>query len=512
MPAPPNIKKFMEKKMNLLPLVSKLENLNFKSPLLIASLSLLTLAGCGSSSSGSSSSSEGYINLYNVSANSPEIFLTVDEDLEKDEEDEVEITYPGVAYTDSSGIYELDDQEYFYELGWQDEDDDDRDDLTLIFQDKVKIEKEKISFLVVSEDISNPSVINYSIDIVDDEDDDVDDLFNLRVLNMHTKSEGLDVYMSESDETFNEAVLVGSYAYQELSDNKKFDQDEYVFYVTAAGADEVLYESQEISFPYSSQYVISVRPYKGTDETTFVIDKISLSSITSYPDANADASYKVYNAILPHDLIPTYAGSIDFYLDNKDETPEYADVALHTDTVESNVARSDYSVSVTVAGTDDKLLHNHLLSLPENSDKSIFFYLDEEEIDDEDDDKDGEIEITIKSLVVDNSTDESIYDHQIKMINLVDDEDFSAVTFYYVRNNELVDTTPYYRTTSYARASEIDLVNNTYQVYAIATEDSSEVILGIEELVLDEDSKELFLILEEDMTSPSGYRMTFKNQ
>lgn len=505
--------------MNLITPLQSLKISYLSKSIVIASVALFSLSGCGSDS-GSSSSKEGYINLYNVSANSPEIYLTIDEDIDKDEEDEVEVTYSGVAYTDALGSRSLTPNEYIYELAWQEDDSSDRDDLTLIHQEEIKIINEQVNFLVVAEDIQNPTILNYTMDIIDDDDDDVDDLFNLRVLNMHTKSEGLDVYMSDTDETFNEAVLVGSYAYQELSDNQKFDQDEYIFYITDAGQEEVLYKSQEISFPYSSQYIVSVRPFVSGDEATFVIDKISLSSITAYPDADADASYRVFNAISEHELLPTYSGSVDFFLSGIDDTPEAADLAQHEFSEKLTVAKNDYSVSLTVAGTDEVLLNNHLLTLPENSNKTIFFYLDEENVDEDgdgnvDEDGDGivdEVEITINSLVVDNSIDQSIYDHQIKMINLVDNEDFSSIAFYFVRNDELIDTTPYKTTVSYGRSGEIDLVNNTYQVYAVASEDSSDIILSIEELVLDEDSGELFLVIEEDETTPSGYRLTYSNQ
>ena len=49
---------------------------------------------------------------------------------------------------------------------------------------------------------------------LEDEEDEDNDLFNLRVLNLHPDSAGVDFYMSESDETFNEATLVGQFNYQ----------------------------------------------------------------------------------------------------------------------------------------------------------------------------------------------------------------------------------------------------------------------------------------------------------
>lgn len=487
-------------------------------PLAIATMSLAMLVGCGSDSS--SESSNGYLNFYNVSANAPEVFFTIDEDLDEDEDDEVEITYPSVAFEDSSGIYDVDENEYFFELAWQDDDSSDRDDLALIYQDKIEVKDDQVTFVVLAEDITKPNVLTYNIDIIDDEDDDTDDLFNVRVLNMHPYSAGIDVYMSESDETFNEAELVGNYAYTELSDNQKFEQDEYIFYITEAGKDEVMYESESISFPYSSQYVMSIRENLDSDSATFVMDKVALTNITTYPDANANAEFKVFNSIIEHEQLPNYTGAIDFYLDVLDDSPEMTNLSTGIFSDELIIEKNDYNLILTVAGTDETILQNHILTLPENSNKTIFFYLNEEDVDhdgdgDVDEDGDGivdEVEISINSLVVDNSTDTGIYDHQIKMINLIDDQDFSFVKFYYVRNNELIETTPYSQTASFASPSSINLVNNTYKVYAIATDDGSEILLSTMELVLDEETNELFLIIEEDINSVTGYKMTKLDQ
>ena len=46
--------------------------------------------------------------------------------------------------------------------------------------------------------------------------DDDNDLFNLRVLNMHPDSVGAELYMSKSDETFNEAESIEQLAYKRV--------------------------------------------------------------------------------------------------------------------------------------------------------------------------------------------------------------------------------------------------------------------------------------------------------
>lgn len=481
--------------------------------------SLLGLAGCGSSDDGGDT---GHLQFYNASKNAPAVFLTIDEDLEEDDDDEVEITYAGVNYGYATSLKEVEDQSYFYELAWQDEDSQDRDDLELIFESQLTVTKDNIQFIVLSEDITTPHVEVYDIPVVDDDDDATDDLFNVRFLNMHPDSEGIDVYMSDANETFNEAILVGQYAYKGLSDNFKFDQDEYLFYITKAGTTEVLYQSSEVDYGYPSQYVMVVRENSGTGTSPYAIDRVSTSATTEYLDFNSQAQFKVYNAIQTHELIPDYQNSVDVYVDGdgEDEQADITDLAKghFSDTIIRN--HGDYSLDVLVAGTDEKLLKNHLLTLAENSNKSVFVYLEEKDVDhdgdgDVDEDGDGivdEIEVTLHSLVVNNSVRESIYDHDISMVNLVDSDDFSLVNFYFVRSDETIETANYTKTVGYTAAESITLLNNTYQVFAVAEENSSDMIIATTELILNEDSNNLHMIIETDESSATGYALTIANQ
>jgi hypothetical protein len=480
--------------------------------------SVFALSGCGGDSGGSSGI--GYVKFYNASSNSPALFLTIDADLEDDSDDELEITFNGIEYTKALTNYEVETDDYFYELAWQDEDSTDRDDLELVFEGSIAVEKDMIQLIVASDNIVAPQVDIYSIEVIDDDDDTDDDLFNLRILNMHPDNAGIEIYLSKSDETINEAVLIGQYATDELSDNQKFDQDEYVFYIKTVGSDEVLYTSSDIDYAYPSQYIMVVRENTGSGTSPYAIDRVSSSSTVEYLDAESSAKFRAYNAIQSHDLIADYQDNFDLYVDGIDDEPEIAALELGQFSATQTVDKGDYSLDLIIPETQGALLSNHLLTLAENTNKTVFFYLNEEDVDhdgdgDVDENDDGivdEIEVTIHSLVVDNSTRESIYDHEIKMINLVDSDEFTLVKFYFVRSDETIETALYNRNAVYAQPESINLLNNTYQVFAVAEEDSSEIILSSFELVLDEDSNELFLVVEDDADSPTGYRIEMIKQ
>ena len=114
--------------------------------------------------------------------------------------------------------------------------------------------------------------------------------------------------------------------------------------------------------------------------------------------------------------------------------------------------------------------------------------------------------------MVSNSSRSSIYDHEIKMINLVDSAEFGSFTIYFVRNDETINTAYYKKVVSFADSELLYLNNNTYQVYVVAKDNSSDIILNAFELTLDEESKEQFMIVEVDDTQPTGYKVSLFDQ
>jgi hypothetical protein len=302
--------------------------------------------------------------------------------------------------------------------------------------------------------------------------------------------------------------------------NQKFDQDDYIFYITKAGSTEVLFQSNDINFSYSSQYVMAIRENTGAGTSPYVLDKMSNSSIESFIDADSEAQFNAYNAISKHDLLPEYQGTFSLHLNGVDDSPEIEALAIGALSQPIVLAKGDYSVDMVIADESDLLLKNHLLSLEENTHKTAFFYLDEVEVDDDNDgdvDENGdgivdEIRLDVHSLVVNNSSRSSIYDHEIKMVNLVDSSEFGAFTVYFVRNDETIESALYKRAVSFAESELLYLKNNTYQVYVVAQDNSSNIILNAFELILNEESNEQFMIVEVDETQPTGYKVSLFDQ
>jgi hypothetical protein len=158
--------------------------------------------------------------------------------------------------------------------------------------------------------------------------------------------------------------------------------------------------------------------------------------------------------------------------------------------------------------------------MPANAQRTLFYYttktaVDEDGDGDIDENGDGiidENEAIVQTLVVNNSNQNRLYDHEIEIINLVDSDDFTGVSFYFVKSDESIETADNRRTVGLATLQSVVLRNNTYEVYAIADIDGRDIILKSQLLVLDEDSGEQFLIFEENENTASGYLMTFVDQ
>jgi len=481
---------------------------------LVASLLLFILLGCDSSND---NSGEGFVKLYNLSKDSPSIYLTVDENLsvESDEDDEhYEQTYSSVAYGDVHSNISLTSQDYYYQLAWQDDDSSSTEDLSVIYESTLTLAEDTIQMIVLSGSILSPQVMVHSIPVIDEEDDSTNDLFNLRVLNMHSGQQAVDFYLSKENESFNEAILVGQAEYQQLSDNQKHDQDDYVFYITTAGSDEVLFRSNSIAFPYASQNIMVVRDNSGAGTSPYVLDKLSDSTVIEYVDADAEAQFSAYNAVANSDYIVDYNEAFALHINGIDDTPAVAFLPYGEISNALRFASGDYSLDLTTTEQGTPLLSNHLLSLVENANKTIFFYAEQEYIDSDNDgniDENGdgiidEIEENIFSLIVENSPLIGIYEHEIEIVNLIQSDDFSQVEVFFVRQDEDIESANFHRAVSYKDTNAILLKNNSYQVFVIAQDNGSSIILNSFELILNEESSEQFMILEAHEDSPTGYK------
>jgi hypothetical protein len=485
--------------------------------------SLFIIAACGSSDD--DDESVGSVKLYNTSSNAPDVFLTLDEDLDNDYDGEIERTYSGVGFGEAGSRFEVPSTTYNIELAWQDEDSSLRKDLSIIYESSVFIPEDTTALYVLTESFPNPIITEYFVPEIDLEDDTTNDLFNLRFLNVHPDFDRFDVYISASDETFNEAVFMGSHPYLALSENSKFEEGEYIFYVTDSDTNELLFTSETVSYAFNSQYIVAFRENFGAGEFAFVLDNIGPTTFSEYQASNAQAEFRIYNGILTSDLLEDYEGDIAISVSNlfgesASEQQVTETLGLGSFTPVFTVENGDYVFDTSVSDSTSFLLQKQLISLPANVQRTLFYYTRESAVDadgdgDIDENGDGiidETEAVVQTLVVNNSNRERLYEHEIEIINLVESDDFAGVTFYFVKSDETIETAEIKQTVGLATPRSLLLRNNTYEVYATAEVDGIDILLNSQLLTLDESSPEQFLLFEKQSDGASNYSMKFIQQ
>lgn len=475
------------------------------------------------SSDSDDSDEQGYVKFYNASYDSPSIFMTIDEDLDSDDDDEYEQTFSSVAYASTGSRIAIDPQDYYIELAWQNEDSSVRSDLEVVYEELLDVRSDTTYWVVLTDSIQTPTVEVFEIpDISDDEEDtdDDSDLFNLRFVNLHSSISDIDVYFSDSDETFNEATLLAALPQKSLSDNIKLTEDQYKLYITLSGSTEVLFTSDEINYAFGGQYLVAIRENQGVGGSPFVVDNMSNSSITQYDALESLANVSVYNGLDTNDLSPDYQAAIDIEIEGVTEISAIDALAYGEFSEAFEVESGDYRFNVANDANDENFIQNRVLSLPQNTNRTLFLYWTEESVDDDgdgnvDENEDGiidEVRAIVSSIVVENSDRSRLYDKELTLLNLVNSDDFSIVSFYFVKSDEIIETAETSRSLVQGNASSVILLNNTYQVFVLATIDNNDIILDELTLTLDEDSEDQFLILEHSVTNSSGYALRSVDQ
>lgn len=464
-------------------------------------LSLLTLTGCNDSTGDSGA---GYLIAYNASNNSPSVALNI-------EQDGVTTGYSNLAYGAVAGSYLLDAGDYNINFAIS----TNNEQTQTIYDESVALSGDEVSLIVLSGDIREPELIRYNFDYEDP--DTEDEIFNARFLNLVPSNDELTVYFVPSDQAFDEHDWSGQFSFNQLSEGYYFDTDYYRFYIANSNGD-LVYESEEIAMLYTNQQVFAIKTnpnfnaIDGTNTSPYLVDKITSSGgIVTYSSINSDAQVRAYNAMDLNALLPDYNGVINLHLDGISAAPLFSSLARHDFSDVNRMQTGDYQMDITATSSQTKLTASQILSLPTNSDKTVFFYLTEvEEADDGNDDTAEEVELFVNTLITENNPVEGVYHHEIQLVNFV--EDHTSVTVYFVPANETISTTDYKLVNYRATANKIALPNDEYDIFVIAKEGQTDVLLAKHFLTLSIESKNQYLIIEQQDKDIDDFILTMFDQ
>lgn len=442
----------------------------------VFTLSLVSLlSGCGSSSSEETSDTytSSYIQFYNGSANSTTTYLTLTDD------DDSSAVLGSAAYTDATSLISYTADGYDLTLSRRNSEGDD----VSVYESNISLKQSHKQLLLLSGDYSSPELL--TLDFL--RDDSLTDSFKLYVANLLAEDGAYDLYISGSDDSFDNATLVATVNYQQISEPLTFELGAYIVYLTKAGSNEVVFQSQSYNFNYLTEYVLVPRIASGPLQSNMAVDVINnTTTVTHLTDINAEAQFRVYNSI-------DSAVASDIYIDDSVTL-----MSLATDTLSSYVQldAADYRLAA-LDEQGNTIVKNALLTLNQGDSKAVVFYKDADD--------------ATKSVVVSESNLPQIYDFVINVVNTI--TDYSKLSLYFVAPSETIDTTDYYiSSVSSGAQTTITMPDGEYKIMLVYTDDNkNKTLLAQSELQAFVQGSNYLLIAETDNNSSSGYKISLQH-
>jgi hypothetical protein len=439
----------------------------------------LFLFGCGSSSSDEASDEDvityedSYIQFYNAVPNSKSTAITL-----IDSQDETESYLGQVSYSRATALNTVTaNNEYSLSLSYL----DDYGKEEIFKEQTIELEKAERMVAIFTGSYDTPDVVSVVYDRYDLEDE-----FRLYFANVTSKTAQLEILIAEAGESIETAALIGDFNYGGVLESDKFELAEYHFFIRELDTGDVIFDSENITFSYSTQYLIVLKDAFGPSQSNIAMDVIgNTSSVYEFDDLDALAQFRTYNTI-------ENVSSIDVSIEGN--TPlTIENLAPLSMTEFQTVEFGDYQLSVS-SDEVDVAIEDSLLTLNQNESKTVIIYQDKNQ--------------TISALDFTQYIVPSSYQHNVDIINLI--EDYEDVNVYFVKSDETIDTaTEYALSIDFSERYSRTLNSNYYTILLVNENDNEQkkLLARLDDVYL-ETTAGLVLIADDADPSIGGYKLT----
>ncbi|MBQ4832178.1 hypothetical protein J8L70_02895 [Pseudoalteromonas sp. MMG010] len=442
-----------------------------KNTLLKAALPLSILTMLTACSGSDSSSNTGYIQVYNGSYNSPYTRLFVDE-TERSGADFADVT---TRHNYSTGDYEV---SYQYL--------DSNDSYITIEEADITIRGDRTQLIVMSGDFDEPTFTQLDIDIDSDEDE-----FNLGFFNITDENTEYDIYLANDDGLFETATLFSSSQYLSEPELQELDEGYYTIYITEAGSTDVVFESESIYYNDDASYVAIIRPSYATESDGITLDVVTDSNfVTELNHQSALGQLRFINTMDEYSPISFSVTRGDTVTEtNSTQSDEYTDYL--------SLSPNSYSVAM-YDESEEKVADNFLITLEREQSAAGIFYYDQDN--------------GIRMMTVEENLTPSSYSHAVTVVNLIETyagQDVAEVDVFFTLDGETVDeaTNVVDGVNIYDQEEEV-VDNEIYTVYVVFEDNDQQIVLLQQSDMDFTEEGNYILILEEDETTDTGYKMT----
>lgn len=451
-------------------------NKAFSLTMLIASN--LFLFGCGSSSSDENEDEDiityenSYIQFYNAVPNSKNTAITLIDS------DETENYLGQASYSNSTGLFTI-EQNTDYTIFFSYLDDSGKEEE--FSEQAIKLEEAEKMISIFTGSYEAPEIVNVVYDRFDLEDE-----FRLFFTNVTSKSATLELLIAEAGDTIDDASTIGNINFGDVIESDKFDLAEYHFFIRNLDTNEVIFDSENIVFSHSTQYLIVLKDAFGPSQSKIAMDVIgNTSSVFEFDDLDSLAQFRVYNTV-------EEVGNVEIAIDGS--TPvALQDIAPLTMTDFQTVEFGDYQLTVST-DENELIIDNSLLTLNQNESKTVIIYQDEEQ---------NNTALDFTQYIVPSS-----FQHIIDIVNLI--EGYDNLDVYFVQQDETIETaSEYAKNLEFSERYTRTLNSNSYTILLVHEPDNEQrkLLARLDDVTLGETAG-LVLIADEADESIGGYTLS----
>ena len=444
----------------------------------VLTFACLGMTACGGSDNNKdedTSKTDTYVQFYNASVGSTATALKIGDK-----------TYESVNYADAMPRFTSTPGVSAVEVMGKDASNKD----ISLYKEDIDLKTATDHFFVLHGDFASPSLlnINYSRTELDKQNAEADKS-KMQLLIAHTAMDApaYDAYIAKADQSFADAVMLGSVAYGEVSTPQILDTGDYKVYLAPAGTTNVSYTTASINFKTKVPYKLILRESFGASDAKISLDSVdSTTNVRNHVALESSVDFRVFNGLAEH--------NIDVKVVSNKQEALFSNVAPFGVTAYQGAEFNDFGVSVFDHTSQAKLLDNVLITLNQDEIKTIFIY-----------EQATEEGSQVKAMEMKQTQTPSPYSFKFDIVSFADK---SNLTLYFLKANDTIETAAYKISAVNPTAPQSLVVpKGEYSIKVIAVENGTKTVVYASEMMDFNNEDNVTMVLNKDTSTSFGYNL-----
>lgn len=444
----------------------------------VLTFACLGVTACGGSDNNKdedTSKTDTYVQFYNASVGSTATALKIGDK-----------TYESVNYADAMPRFTSTPGVSAVEVMGKDASNKD----ISLYKEDIDLKTAMDHFFVLHGDFASPSLlnINYSRTELDKQNAEADKS-KMQLLIAHTAMDApaYDAYIAKADQSFADAVMLGSVAYGEVSTPQILDTGDYKVYLAPAGTTNVSYTTASINFKTKVPYKLILRESFGASDAKISLDSVdSTTNVRNHVALESSVDFRVFNGLAEH--------NVDVKVVSNKQEALFSNVAPFGVTAYQGAEFNDFGVSVFDHTSQAKLLDNVLITLNQDEIKTIFIY-----------EQATEEGSQVKAMEMKQTQTPSPYSFKFDIVSFADK---SNLTLYFLKANDTIETAAYKISAVNPTAPQSLVVpKGEYSIKVIAVENGTKTVVYASEMMDFNNEDNVTMVLNKDASTSFGYNL-----